>query len=720
MVKSLDTTDKLTDQKQWKHRKLIKNTLSQLTNALILFKMKTGNKGDYSVKPLAFNEDWEIVVVNRQEKNKKGPVDVLWDIGKINILETQRSLFDDINKEEWLSLEEREKYKGAIRQFVRTHFIKARENLENKKVSPYSKFRAFYTKLAKEKSADPKEQLQYRDIYLTLANMLYEKNKSFLNENGEINESWLREIAIIFLKTIKNIPNSGSSKSFHKIFHDGDFNFLRKENDAWEPMVGTLDHYVEAIQYLMDLDGYNAYAEWGNVGAEEWMKSKKSFLNNLFVGSKLNGEGRHEVYSDKKLLHNKLSSLWTETIGEFLKSDSKMLHHRVPFNRLKSESSIFQKLWGRTENIQDESGLRVVYYKDKREKAYCVDQDIVEILKSYCKKIVDLDGVDIVSLQLDKKWNFISEEGQEEILNLLSEITGCEDITYRIKPKKSADRLDSISSKYHHLTKTKPTPGLKSAYEIANATKRGSNGNQYKDFKIIAKLSLDQEVYNAHLEDQELEIKKDLDLSQEISFYPYTNDLNIGNHHFLDLEKKIFLRVKNMNDMELWKSISLNKLRYFTETTLKDISFDIDVFEDKVKKGLLPTPENDHYAYLVLDWEKISLKGLIYRNRNNSERFDKLISMVINYFLKSNKIWYLNKKDTIHSGLVSPEMLRNPQEFKSRRFLTSDVLRTSALDASNAENSVCFYTNNKDSYIIPHFYNVSLGDLGDFIALEKC
>jgi hypothetical protein len=74
------------------------------------------------------------------------------------------------------------------------------------------------------------------------------------------------------------------------------------------------------------------------------MKSKKSFLNNLFVGSKLNGEGIHEVYSDKKLLHNKLSSLWTETVEEFLKSDSKMLHHRVPFNRLKSESSIFQKL----------------------------------------------------------------------------------------------------------------------------------------------------------------------------------------------------------------------------------------------------------------------------------------------------------------------------------------------------------------------------------------
>lgn len=718
MTKSLDKSDKLTDQQQWKHRKLIKNTLSQLTNALILFKMKTGNKGDYNVKPLAFGEDREIIMVNGQEKNKKGPVDVLWDIGKINILEIQKTLFEEVSKEEGFSQVEREKYKGAIKQFIKTHFINARKGLERKKVSPHSKFRTFYTRLAKEKSRDLREQTQYRDIYLTLANMLYEKNKAFLNENGEINEKGLKEIATIFLKTIKNIPNSGSSKSFHKIFHDGDFNFLRKENDDWEPIVGTLDHYVEAIQYLMNLDGYNAYAEWGMIWAEERVKSKKSFLNNLFVGSKLNGENRHEIYSDKKLLHNKLSSLWNETVDEFVKADPEMMHHWVSSNRLKSESSIFQKLWGRTEKIQDESGLRVIYYKDKREGEESLDQDIIEILRRYCEKVVALDGVDIVSLQLDKKWNFISEKGQEDVLDLLSGITDCEDVTYRVKPKKAKGSLDSISSKYYNLTKTKPTPGLKAAYEIANATKRGSNGSQYKDFKIIAKLLIDQEIYNAHLEDQELGIRKDMELPQEISFYPYTNDLNMGNHHFLDLEKKIFLRVKNMNDMERWKSISLNRLRYFTETTLKDISFDIDIFEDKVKRWILPTPENDDYAYLALDWERISLKGLVYRNRQNSERLDKLISLVLNYFLKSNKIWYLNKKDTIHSGLITPAMLRNPQEVKSRRFFTSDVLRTSALDANNAENSVCFYTDNKNSYITPHFYNVSLGDLGDFISLE--
>ena len=680
--------------------------------------MKTGNKGDYSVKPLSFNEDWEIVAIRGQERNKKWPVDVLWDIGKINILETQKELFDEINIEDSLTQNEKERYKEAIKKFVRTHFINARRNLEKKATAPHAKFRGFYTKLAKEKSYASQKQIQYRDIYLTFANMLYEKDKSFLNENGEINEKGLKEIAMIFLKTIKNIPNSGSSKSFHKIFHDGDFNFLRKENDNGEPTIWTLDHYVEVVQYLMDLDGYNAYAEGWESGAEEWMKSKKSFLNNLFVGSRLNGETNREFFSDKKLLHNKLSSLWNEAVEEGLKKGSWNQHHWIPFNRLKSESSIFQKLWGRTEKIQDESGLRVIYYEDVNGNSEGLDQDITEILKSYFERVVSLDGVEIISLQLDKKWSFISEDGQENVLNLLSDITDCEDITYRAKLTKWKDRLESISSKYRSLTKKKPAPWLVHAYGIANAIKRWSNGNQYKDFKIIAKLDVDHEIYNAHLKNQEMWLQENSTLSQEISFYPYTNDLNISNHHFLDLEKKIFLRVKNMNDKELWKSISLNRLRYFTETTLKDVSFDVDIFEDKVRKGLLPQPENDDYAYLNLDGQKISLRGLIYRNRKNTERFDQLISLVLNYFLKRNKIWYLNKQNTIHSGLITPAMLRNPQEFKSRRFLTSDVLRTSALDASNVDNSVCFYTDNKDSYPVPHFYNVSLGDLGDFMALE--
>ena len=231
---------------------------------------------------------------------------------------------------------------------------------------------------------------------------------------------------------------------------------------------------------------------------------------------------------------------------------------------------------------------------------------------------------------------------------ILDQNTDCENISHRLGSAPSTSKLSSLNTKYRKLVGKKPSPGLEAAYEIANNTRRGSNGEKYQDFKIIAKYNFNKEAYNAHLENNEPELEKDTTITQEISFYPYTNDLNMGNHHFLDLEKKIFLRVKNMNDGELGKSISLNRLRYFTETTLKDISFDIDLFEEMVKKGSLHALKNDDYAYLNLDGERISLRGLLYRNEKNSERFDILIAKILNYFIKKNKICYLNKEKVVH------------------------------------------------------------------------
>ena len=103
-----------------------------------------------------------------------------------------------------------------------------------------------------------------------------------------------------------------------------------------------------------------------------------------------------------------------------------------------------------------------------------------------------------------------------------------------------------------------------------------------------------------------------------------------------------------MNDSKLGKSISLDRLRWFVETTIKDISFDIDLYEEKVKKGLLVPPRNDNYKYLEIDGKRISLKDLISRNAANSERFDDLICHVINYFIKGNKLVYSNMENTCH------------------------------------------------------------------------
>lgn len=165
------------------------------------------------------------------------------------------------------------------------------------------------------------------------------------------------------------------------------------------------------------------------------------------------------------------------------------------------------------------------------------------------------------------------------------------EIIKRDKSKgKTQSSLEKVADKYIKLTGAKPTEGLKRAYEIANGeVKRGSNGD-YKDFKLLVKYSIQNQADKENKQE----------FCQEISFYPHTNELNMGNHHFLDLEKKIFNRVKNMNDGELGKSISLNRLRYFTETAIKDIAFDIDCYDEKVSRGLLPQPQNNAHQFLEI------------------------------------------------------------------------------------------------------------------------
>lgn len=263
-----------TPQKSWKYRSIEKQILSQLTDALILHKMKTGHKGNYDVAPLTFDKDGSIII---KEKHgiKKGPVDVLGAIEKINILKTKDELFATIKNSDLIAEEDKVNYYGAISNFINAQFFHKRKQLE-KKNTPHGKFRRYYSTLAAKQKLPGDKQLHtvnnttltdkqklYRDICLTLANMLYEKNPSFLDqETGKITELGLKHLATVFFKTIKNLLHSGASKSFHKIFHDGDFNFLREENAQGKvAKVGTLNNYVQVIMYLMDYHGFNAYAE---------------------------------------------------------------------------------------------------------------------------------------------------------------------------------------------------------------------------------------------------------------------------------------------------------------------------------------------------------------------------------------------------------------------------------------------------------------------------
>ena len=716
----VNNTDKFTKEKQRKYRKIINPITSQIQAALILYKLKTGNNWQADTSQLSYDEDWKITESTRKDAPKKWAVDILWNIEDINIINIRDHAFEKIDESRVIEEPDKKLLKNGISDFILKAFITPRSELEEKKHLPHKRFRKYYTQYAKslveEWKLSPEQQKLYSDICTSFANILYDKNHEYIDKNWQITQWWLEYIWRTFLKTIKNIPNSGSSKSFHKIFHDGDFNFLRLENSKWEPIIWTLDHYVKAIMYLMDSNNFNAYEEWGFEWSNEWYKSRKSFLNNLYATVHLKEEHIKEALSDKWVIHKELTDQRTKS-KEWVENPQDW----DLTARYKTDASKMLKIWWRTKEIKDESGVRATFYWDDKDLEN-VKNSIITLCKNYLDNISKIKWIYIESIQVDKKWNFINEEDENEILkeleNHLSNFN--EDpieITKRFKPWSKLSKLDNISQIFHSLNQKNPSQWLKQAYKIASwEVKRWSNG-KYEDFKLIVKYSIDKNEYNEWSKDNQID--EDITLYQEISFYPHSNDLWIWNHNFLDLEKRIFNRVKNMNDPELWKSISLNRLRYFTECTIKDISFEIDIYEDKIKRWVLPQPKNDDYKYLFLDGKKIPLDWLIYRTQDNTDRFDELIPLVLNYFIKRNKIFYINKESDWFHGLITTNQLHDKNAYKIRRFWTSDTLRNTALDTNNEWYSISFYSDDKKWYWYPNFYVINLWDLGDFISLER-
>lgn len=724
-------TEKFTDEKKRKYRKITKKITSQIQWALILHKLKTGNNWNPDVAQLSYDQDWNIIESKGKDIQKKWAVDILWQIEDINILNIKNDLYEMIDTSKEIKEKDKWYLKHSIKTFIEKHFLLPRISLEKKEHLPHKNFRKYYSTLAKEQTdLDEKWQRLYKDICLSFANLLFEKdnekksrtwketNYNLVNKEWQITQEWLQYIWTVFLTAIKNIPNSWDSKTFHKIFHDGDFNFLRKEDSAGNPIIGTLNHYVRAIMYLMAYDWFNAYAEWWETWVNERYIAKKTLLNWLYNASQLESSERPQKTSDKWIIHNKL---YEERITH--KTDVTTPTDWELTARLKTESSKLLKIWWRTKDIKDESWLRATYYWTWENHEQLV-QSISDLSSNFLSKVKDIDWIYIQNITSAKKWNFISSEDEDIILkNLVDNIwltdsNETPEISKRQQLSAKQSKLKSISSKYESLHHQKCSPGLQEAYKIASGEVIRWANWKYDDFKLIIEYLIKANEFNEGNEDSKNNIDKDITLYQEISFYPHNNDLNMGNHWILELEKRIFNRVRTVNVPKLWKSISLHRLRYYTETAIKDISFEIDIYEDKVKRWLLPPPQNDDYKYLCIEDKKVSLEWLINRNQDNTDRFDTLILMILNYFIIHNKIFYINKKDDWYHWLITKEQLHNKIAYKSRRFTTSDQLRNCALDADNEDQNITFYTNNKTK-IYKNFYVVNLWDLWDLIWLEK-
>lgn len=111
--------------------------LSTLQDTLILFKMKTWNKGDYEVANLKFTQDWKIITRKGSRKykelTKKWPVDVSGNLWEFSIPNTRKKLFETINNDSTIEDIDRKLLIDAINQFIEKNFIESRRSLEKKK-----------------------------------------------------------------------------------------------------------------------------------------------------------------------------------------------------------------------------------------------------------------------------------------------------------------------------------------------------------------------------------------------------------------------------------------------------------------------------------------------------------------------------------------------------------------------------------------------------------
>ena len=726
------------------HSDIYSQITSQLQDALILNNLIFNRSGKYHIGEIAFDDDENLKEEKDLKDTLRDPVDVSWELSKIDILKTKDQLFRLVDQYGNMDEEEKKRIKSAIRDFICERFLAPQRELQKKRKAKTLEKDYFHynqqlaAQKAQERGYSPAQQELYKNISHSISGILSKQNPDFIAQDGSVTSSGLKFIAKVFLRTIKHIHTLESSKGVHYIFHDGDFHFLRVENGDGSPKVATFDHYVRAIMYLMDQNGINPYGKNSEEGTREWNNSKNSFLNNLYKTLSYTEEPKKESFPDKESIHYNFAHEWEQIHEENNNKDAAANDNsgssRIPVNRYKTEASRLSKLASKgNDSLTDESGLRSTFYGDSKDKEFIFDH-IEKVSTEYLDKISRIPWVSISKISTVSKWGFISQDQENDLIERFRGFFAHKDedripeIKKREKKSGSIDYFPLIEQISESSLQTKIPPAQKHAYELASGKiSRGSNGD-YQDFKLVVQIDIDKEAYQESpqlyplINDPTHKWESKISLFQEISFYPFDNDLNIGNHHFLDLEKKIDTRVSNMNDPKLGKSISLDRLRRFVETTIKDISFDIDMYEEKVAKGILVNPRNDNYKYLEINGERISLKNLISRNENNSERFDHIICYVLNYFIKENKLLYINTDNVHHFGFITPKMLHEENGTKGRRFTIPKLLKNIALTSQNENKnemkSFTFYHQWAESNM-ENFETVQFNDLNKLCKLEN-
>lgn len=638
---------------------------------------------------------------------KKGPVEVSGRPLKMNKEWLSSELLSTLKKEEWLNGQEKKAYEECINQALsqelRIPYIATmRENPNIKAI--HTHFYSLYknglkTELAKRKDSNQRIKSEkeipfhnMRDVSIVIAIILFQKNPNFIGEKGDVSEEWCKYLQDVCRKVLQD-PTAFGSKSASTILHDGDFGFLTTSNKT--PL---FEHFVQFILYLMDEKCYNAYTN-NNEGPRKRKKAKYALLNDIYMfitnvdlsTPKTIGGEAPESYSD--MMHKNTIKLFEPKIEELNASNKTNPNYtwevwkfsarkKTVISRRRKESKIPDGF------ITDDSGVRATRYGEKNEDNQQLRNENTIVLFEKYLQTKEKQGKTNLSLEFSKKNWFIDEKTFEIIVEKAKKKFPQAQIR-----EKSSQSLDELFEKYEQQYNERLSPEAKKAYQIAVGVGRGVYW-AYTDVKCVGKWVWSN--WN------EIEC-------EEFSVYDRENEVGLSHTAFYAVWKEIFDNIYKRRDA------SLNKLRYKIETAIKTRSYELDIEEENQKNWKYPAP-NDDYQYMEVDgWESVntfidktllknldakelekaqivlkdfqeavrelvSLKGLLYRDKDNDEIFDKIVCQIINTWLKENKIMFLNPPLWDKCRFITPKDLKNPHTFSSIRFITSEVLESLSID----------------------------------------
>ena len=646
------------------NKKILNSIKSSLTQLTILFRTQIAE--DHTVGSLHFNKYREI---EENPEKRASPIDIKWSLNKISINHVRKQIADLLASSD-LHEEEKKLYQISVDTYIANLRKQYKSHTQN---NPYQRH---YIDLYREKKISQENQY----VAFALVNLLSRHPGAVDKEKG-ITEKGLKFLHKTLLETKSTYEKTG--KGINKVFHDGDYMALLESQDH-----GSLQDYIDIIKYLLDKEGCNHYAEKSDKeGQKRRARNKSNFLDMRYSFHRIDFSKKDEIRDFHNLSVDIMKDIVAQRGGDM-----------QVMERLKEESSAAIKLRGRTPNIWDHSGIRIMYYQDILDEQQ-IQEDIIEIMKEYfefaCMWAED-KKYEIQQITVQNKKTVTDQAHHEIIRTVNQEIAqyGIEAKTRLSNTTKdqflSAEKLEAKIHRLEHEKEIPLLPDVKAAYADMTSThvSRGENGG-YKDYKRIINLKYTDD-----------ESGKEKTFWQEIQFYNYKNDTGMASHHILDLEKDIFAYCKSNQDM------SLDTLRRKTSKTIKAMAL-----QARRLKMEIPDLPEEAWTFTLDHGKKISLLDLLHDTTENEQAMKEVITYILNCFLHQRKLIHIyGDPRHAHSGDVYPQDLIHKKDTLKNRFTTSDVIKSAAFSKQIDDSKfISLYHEGK-------YLSVSVESLIDVIA----